>query len=443
MRAIGVIRVSQVRGREGASFASPVEQRERIETACERDGLRLLATHEELDVSGGTPLAKRPGLLNAVEAVEAGGAEVVIVAYFDRLVRSLAVQAEVVERVEQAGGRVVAVDVGQITGATATQWLQGTVLGTMSEYYRRSAKERSGEAQARAVARGVCPFPSIPPGYDRDEEGPLVPNAEAPAVAEAFELRTTGETIAAVRAFLAEQGIPRSYRGAQAMLCSRLYLGEIHFGKLVNLEAHPPIVDRDVWRAVQGARVLRGRRAKSDRLLARLGVLRCGSCGARMVVGTQTSKGRRYPFYRCPPTGDCSERMTISAQTAEAEVVAEVKRRYGDVKGRASAAQRARDAAVVAERDQANLDAALRAFRGLEEEPAAIERLAELRAIRDASGAEAEQLSGHLPGITVDVHDMETWPLERQRRVIKASGVRAFVGAGRGADRISFEPFGQ
>jgi site-specific DNA recombinase len=70
------------------------------------------------------------------------------------------------------------------------------------------------------------------------------------------------------------------------MLASRVYLGEIHFGTLVNLRAHPAIVDADLWRRVQRAKVSRGRRAKSDRLLARLGVLRCGTCGARMVVGT-------------------------------------------------------------------------------------------------------------------------------------------------------------
>jgi hypothetical protein len=40
-RAIGIVRVSQVSGREGDSFASPAEQRERIEVACERDGLTL------------------------------------------------------------------------------------------------------------------------------------------------------------------------------------------------------------------------------------------------------------------------------------------------------------------------------------------------------------------------------------------------------------------
>jgi len=52
-RAIGIVRVSQVNGREGDSFASPAEQRDRIEAACERDGLTLLRIEDEANVSGG------------------------------------------------------------------------------------------------------------------------------------------------------------------------------------------------------------------------------------------------------------------------------------------------------------------------------------------------------------------------------------------------------
>ena len=59
----------------------------------------------------------------------------------------------------------------------------------------------------------------------------------------------------------------------------------------------------------------RGRRAKSERLLARLGILRCGTCGGRLVVGSAT---RRSTFYRCTPTSDCPRRVTISADIAEA-----------------------------------------------------------------------------------------------------------------------------
>jgi DNA invertase Pin-like site-specific DNA recombinase len=181
-RAIGIVRVSQVNGRDGgAGEWSPDEQLDRIRVECEREGLRLVDVHEELDVSGGTPLERRDGLRQAVEAIENGPADMIAAAYFDRLFRSLTVQTEVVERVERAGGQVLAVDVGQGTNGTAAQWVSGSMLGLVSEYQRRTAAERSAEAQTRAVARGIVPWPNIPPGYDRVKDKPLVPNADAPA----------------------------------------------------------------------------------------------------------------------------------------------------------------------------------------------------------------------------------------------------------------------
>ena len=145
-RAIGVVRISRVGDRDGERFVSPTEQRERIQTACERDALELVDVIEELDVSGGTPLANRRGLRRAVELVEAGDADVVVVAYLDRLVRSLTVQAEVVGRVEAAGGKILAVDVGQLTNGSAGQWLSGTMLGAVAEYARRVTSERTADA---------------------------------------------------------------------------------------------------------------------------------------------------------------------------------------------------------------------------------------------------------------------------------------------------------
>src|SRR5689334_274074 len=78
-RAIGICRVSQV-AQDSASIA---DQRKRIESYCESQGWKLVHVHEEPDVSGGTPLAKRAGLRAAVEAVEAGKADVLVAAYFD------------------------------------------------------------------------------------------------------------------------------------------------------------------------------------------------------------------------------------------------------------------------------------------------------------------------------------------------------------------------
>jgi DNA invertase Pin-like site-specific DNA recombinase len=68
--------------------------------------------------------------------VEDGRADVIVCAYFDRLVRSLDVQLEVVKRVEQAGGKIIAVDVGHVTNGTAALRLSSNMIGAVAEYHR-------------------------------------------------------------------------------------------------------------------------------------------------------------------------------------------------------------------------------------------------------------------------------------------------------------------
>jgi site-specific DNA recombinase len=435
--AVGIVRVSRTGGREGESFASPGEQRSRIEAACERDGLELLTVHEELDVSGGTPIEQRSGLRGALEAVEDGRAQVIMVAYFDRLVRSLRVQAEVVSRVEAAGGRVLALDIGEVTEATAGQWLSGTMLGAVSEYYRRSVSERVRGAQARAVARGAMPSPQVVPGYRRREDGRLEPDGDADVIRGAFELRAGGATVKVVREYLGANGVRRSYAGTRDLLSSRVYLGEIHFGKLSNLEAHEPLVDVPLWKAVQRVKISRGRLAKSKRLLARLGVLRCGSCDGPMAV---SNSERPSPIYRCSPLSDCPQRMAISAEIAERVVVEAVRHELADVEGRASAEHDANEAVVRAERAQADLDHAIRVLADLGDEPVARDRLALLKRARDEAAAEAHRL-GHLhTGLAVNV--AENWDdltLEEKRGFITDVVARVVVMPGKGASRLTVE----
>jgi DNA invertase Pin-like site-specific DNA recombinase len=444
-RAVGIVRVSQTNGREGDSFASPGEQTDRIRTACERDGLRLVELIEELDVSGGTALADREGLRQAVEAVEAGEADVIVAAYFDRLVRSLRVQDDLISRVEAAGGQVLALDTGQVTNGSAGQWLSGTMLGAVAEYARRTAAERSAEAQARAVARGVLPWPNVPPGYVRGEDGVLVPDPSARAtVREAFEMRADGATVAEVRTFFASRGIERSYHGVTSLLASRVMLGEIHFGDLVNLTAHEPIVDRDLWQRVQRVSTPRGRKPKSGRLLARLGVLRCASCGARMVVGS--SNHGSYALYRCPPTGDCTQRVTISAEKVETLVVEKVRKALSDAEGRANIETNAREAERAHAQAQEALDAAVRSFAaaGVMDEPAAVERLTGLRTERDAARERVEQLGGQRASVTVNAaSDWDRLSPEARRGLIRATIDRVEVTPGRGAGRVSVHLVGE
>jgi DNA invertase Pin-like site-specific DNA recombinase len=444
-RAIGIVRVSQVNGRAGESFASPAEQRERIEVACDRDGLELLEVVQELDVSGGTPLERRTGLRTAVEAIEEGTASVLVAAYFDRLVRSLTVQAELIERVEAAGGQVLTVDVGQVTNGSASQWLSGTMHGMVAEYQRRTAKERIGDAQRRAVARGVCPFPNVPPGYHRGVDGVLIPHeTEAPIVAEAFKRRASGASVKAVRAYLVKHGIARSYSGTISLLESSLVVGEIRFGDLVNEHAHEPIVDRDVFSAVQRITVSKGRRGTSERLLARLGVLRCASCGSRMVVGTTNNHGNGlYHFYRCTTNGDCTRKVTIAAEIAESTIVERVRAALADIEGRASAAANVRDAESDLEKAELALRAAVQAFTGFEDVAETRERLIQLREARDEAQEKLDRLGGVGVALSVNAStDWERLTLDEKRSLIRATVERASVAPGRGgADRIAVDLF--
>ena len=247
--------VSRVGDRDGERFVSPSEQRERIASACERDGLELVDVLEELDVSGGAPLARRPGLRRAVELIENGEADVVVVAYLDRLVRSLTVQAEVVGRVEAAGGGILAVDVGQVTNGTATQWLSGTTARRRLRV--RSPRDRRTDSR-RETSRRRARRPSVPERPARPPAGrgrpPRAAPEQAAVVAEAFRRARRGATIAEVREYLREHGIERSYHGVQALLGSRIYLGELRFGDIVNPSSHPAIVDAATWQRVQSMR---------------------------------------------------------------------------------------------------------------------------------------------------------------------------------------------
>jgi site-specific DNA recombinase len=442
-RAVGVVRVSRVGARSGEQFVSPLEQRSRIEQACAVDRLKLVDTFEELDVSGGAALAKRPGLRRAVEMVEAGEADVVVVAYLDRLVRSLKVQLEVAERVEAAGGTIVALDVGEV-GVGATGKLTAQFLGAVAEYHRNVTAERTAEAKRRAIARGVPTFNNIPPGLRQRDDGTLEPHpVEAPIVVEAFRLRAEGATVMQTRAYLREHGIERSFHGTQAILTSRMYRGELRFGDLVNTESHPAIVDAETWARVQRMRSPRGRRPKSDRLLARLGILRCATCGSRMVVGVMTpdAKQRRkraYHFYRCPPVGDCPRRVTISAEIAEEAVVEAVKELLRGVEGSATIG----GAADQAERDytqaEAELAAAVEAFTGLDDVGAARDKLQALREARDQARDRLVELqAAQAPAVTVTADDWDALTIDEQRALIKAVIDRVEVAPGRGFDRIS------
>ena len=134
------------------------------------------------------------------------------------------------------------------------------------------------------------------------------------------------------------------------MLRNRIYLGELHFGKLRQPES---------LHADHRPRPVRTGQAHGDsRAAASPSRSTCwpdseSFAAARAARGLSAMKLPRqndYRIYRCPSTSPCDHHMTVSADIAERVVVDAAKAALSDVEGRASALESARAAVEALER---------------------------------------------------------------------------------------------
>ena len=106
-----VVRVSHMGKRKAGSkeFHADEEQKDAIKAWAKAKKVRVKFLAPELNVSGGLPIEKRPSLLAAIEGVEQGKYAGVVAAYLSRLGRNVKEQLRTWDRVEAAGGEIVAI----------------------------------------------------------------------------------------------------------------------------------------------------------------------------------------------------------------------------------------------------------------------------------------------------------------------------------------------
>jgi DNA invertase Pin-like site-specific DNA recombinase len=101
VKAVGYVRVSTKQQAKGESLAAQVEA---IEGWAEAEGHELVGVCRDAGRRGALDAADRPGLLEALEEIEAGHAVALAVLNLGRLARALHVQEAVLARVWEAGG---------------------------------------------------------------------------------------------------------------------------------------------------------------------------------------------------------------------------------------------------------------------------------------------------------------------------------------------------
>ena len=310
MGYLGYVRVSRVNEREGPSFQSPDEQREKVTQWARLAGVEIVAWHEDLDVSGAA--AKRPGLDAVLAALEAGEAEGVAVSKLDRLSRlGVADALKLVERINGSGAKIAAVDLG-IDPTTPFGEFGLTLMLALAHMERRRLTEAWQAAKANAIARGALAAPT-PLGYKRGDGGCLIPSEDAPKVTRLFEIAgEAGVEIAVEYARLEWPERKWSPSALRDMLSGRVYLGEVRSGDLIARDVIEPLVDETTWYRAQSKYT--GRKAASLQYPLS-SIVKCADCGGRMNGYRAGHKGTKRG-YRCARP-ECASRPRILADDLE------------------------------------------------------------------------------------------------------------------------------
>jgi DNA invertase Pin-like site-specific DNA recombinase len=150
-RVLGYVRVST--DDQHASGGGLAAQRTAIRSECERRGWQLVAIVGE-DSGASSATLDRAGLQRVLDRLDAGEADVLVVAKLDRLSRSVAQSAVVMDRAKRRGWKFVALDLGVDTTSAAGE-LVANVMASVAQWERRAIGERTRAALAAKRNEGV------------------------------------------------------------------------------------------------------------------------------------------------------------------------------------------------------------------------------------------------------------------------------------------------
>jgi DNA invertase Pin-like site-specific DNA recombinase len=309
------------------SFNSLDAQREACEAfvASQRhEGWRALpANYDDGGYSGGN--MERPALQRLLEDIEASKVDTIVVYKVDRLTRSLADFAKIVEALDARGVSFVSVT-QQFNTTTSMGRLTLNILLSFAQFEREVTGERIRDKIAASKRKGMWMGGTVPLGYDVKDRKLIVNPDDAQIVVRLFNLYLELGCVSKLKARLDQEGIKgkertsavgnRSggtsyYRGAlYQILKNRIYLGEIPDRGQNHPGEHAAIVPRELWDQVQaqlksdhqGRR--NGLRANSPSLL--VGLLQ-DTEGNRFTPCHTSKNGRRYRYYVCQITSGRKE----------------------------------------------------------------------------------------------------------------------------------------
>jgi site-specific DNA recombinase len=273
---------------------------------------QIRSRYDDGGYSGGS--TDRPDLQRLLDDIRARKIDVIVVYKVDRLTRSLADFAKLVELFDAHGVSFVSVT-QQFNTTTSMGRLTLNVLLSFAQFEREVTSERIRDKIAASKRKGLWVGGPLPLGYEMKDGKIAVVEVEAERVRLIYRrylelsgvnalvrdlrdkdvrtkmrLRATGMT---------HGGIPFERGSLFYLLRNRFYIGEVKYKGEILPGEQPVIMDRELFYAVQQKLTdqwshRNHAKSKSDHLLA--GLL-YDDAGHRMIPTHATKAGIRYRYY--------------------------------------------------------------------------------------------------------------------------------------------------
>jgi len=229
------------------------------------EGWRVVKTaYDDGGLSGGT--MERPALQRLLGDINQGLIDVVVVYKVDRLTRSLADFAKMVEVFDAHGVSFVAVT-QQFNTTTSMGRLTLNVLLSFAQFEREVTGERIRDKIAASKRKGMWMGGCVPMGYEICDRRIVIDEREAETVRNIFRRYLELGCVRLLKEDLDRRGVVSKRRTSKtgiesgghsfsrgalyALLSNPIYVGEIRHKNLRHPGQHQAIVDRAVWERTQ------------------------------------------------------------------------------------------------------------------------------------------------------------------------------------------------
>jgi DNA invertase Pin-like site-specific DNA recombinase len=296
-------------------FNSLHAQREACEAyiaSQKHEGWKAIKIHyDDGGFSGGT--MERPGLRQLLEDIETKKVNVVVVYKVDRLTRSLADFAKIIERFDNQGVSFVSVT-QQFNTSSSMGRLTLNVLLSFAQFEREVTGERIRDKIAASKKKGMWMGGCVPLGYDIKDRKLLINAKEARTVQYIYRRYLELGCVRLLKEDLDRQGVHSKIRGERGekggrpfsrgilykMLSNPIYIGQIRHKGTCYQGQHEAIIDQKLWEQVQQHMERKGIEHKTrshSTVSCPLTNKLFDVSGERLIPVHVNKKGRRYRYY--------------------------------------------------------------------------------------------------------------------------------------------------